>query len=465
MNRPSSLEDRLDAFLEEGPSTGPVDLLATAHARARSVRQRPAWWLALKGDTMETTWRARPLAPRGIALVVLSLLIAIAVAAAGFAVGSQLMTTHTDRAVTLAVPMGPEQLLAFASYTSDQESGDVFIVRADGTGMRRLTADPAFDTSPVWAPDGSRIAFYSGSDGRIQLRVAEADGSVRVLADRPGCMHGTNAPAWSPDGRFILYQVDPRPTDDSCEAAEMDIHVVPAAGGDSHRLLAPDQTVFTSSPDWHGDRIVMRGVANGAAQLLVATVTDPEHPWDLTAVRIDSGFPDVASFGFSRWSPDGALVATTYIPGGTGFGTAVVTPADGGVTTALLADPTKDVIVPAWTPDGGRLTLLQIKELLADHATYELLVVGADRSDPRLILADDLSGNGGPAFVSPDGTLTAVRAEIDDSATPGDVLLVDLVGDAPPITIEARGWSSVDWQPLDNPRNPATGAPEGMPEL
>ena len=45
---------------EEGPTTGPDDLLADVHARARTVRQRPGRWLALKGDTMTTTWRARP---------------------------------------------------------------------------------------------------------------------------------------------------------------------------------------------------------------------------------------------------------------------------------------------------------------------------------------------------------------------------------------------------------------------
>jgi len=61
MNRPSSFEGRLDAYLEEGPTSGPDDLLTSAHARARSTRRRPAWLLALRGTPMDTTWRARPL--------------------------------------------------------------------------------------------------------------------------------------------------------------------------------------------------------------------------------------------------------------------------------------------------------------------------------------------------------------------------------------------------------------------
>ena len=56
----------------------------------------------------------------------------------------------------------------------------------------------------------------------------------------------------------------------------------------------------------------MRGMDNNSAQLLVATVTDPGQPWDLTATRIDSGMPDTAAFGESLLSPDGTQIATTY---------------------------------------------------------------------------------------------------------------------------------------------------------
>ncbi|MDQ5808603.1 MAG: hypothetical protein M3320_08010, partial [Actinomycetota bacterium] len=38
---------------------------------------------------------------------------------------------------------------------------EVYVIRADGTGERRLTNDPADDHSPTWSPDATRIAFAS----------------------------------------------------------------------------------------------------------------------------------------------------------------------------------------------------------------------------------------------------------------------------------------------------------------
>lgn len=422
---------------------------------------------------METTWRARPLDAGRLAFIVLTTLLVVALAGAALVVGSWLRSAPDDqRHAVPVIPTGGEALLAFASYTSDVDSGDVYVVRADGTGGRRLTHDALFDTSPVWSPDGSRIAFNSHGDGVLQLRVADPDGTIRVLADMQGCMDGTNAPAWSPDGRFLVYQVDRDPTDGSCDPTRMDLFVIPADGsGTPHRLLAvapgadSKTATFSSNPDWVGDRIVMRGLDEGQARLLVATVTDTDQPWDLETTRVDTGTPDMVAFGWSRWSPDGSQIATTYIPFGTGYGTAMVTAARGGSPTSLLRDPTKDQIVPGWSPDGTWLTVLELTEQTGDHGVYHLVRVGVDGSDPRTIETDDLSGNGGPAFISPDGTLAAARAELDDRATPGDILFIDLVGDTPPVSVPARAWSSVSWQPVANPANPAANAPEGLPEL
>jgi hypothetical protein len=127
-----------------------------------------------------------------------------------------------------------------------------------------------------------------------------------------------------------------------------------------------------------------------------------------------------------------------------------------------MADPTRDQIVPDWGPDGSWLTLLELTEQAGDHGVYHLVVAPRDGGEPRTIETPDLNGNGGPAMVSPDGTLAAARAERDGEAVPGDVLIVPLAGDGPVVRVPAGMWSSVSWQPVVNPHNPAAGAPEGI---
>jgi WD40-like Beta Propeller Repeat len=61
-------------------------------------------------------------------------------------------------------------LVTFAS------GGDIYVIRADGTGLRRLTRNQAQDIAPAGSPDGRMIAFTSDRDGRFEVYVMNADG-------------------------------------------------------------------------------------------------------------------------------------------------------------------------------------------------------------------------------------------------------------------------------------------------
>jgi Tol biopolymer transport system component len=71
-------------------------------------------------------------------------------------------------------------------------------------GLTRLTFDAAPDHHPVWAPDGTRIAFNSAPTGVDDLYVKPSNGAgaeARVLASP----HRKIPQAWSRDGRWLLY--------------------------------------------------------------------------------------------------------------------------------------------------------------------------------------------------------------------------------------------------------------------
>jgi Tol biopolymer transport system component len=81
-------------------------------------------------------------------------------------------------------------------------SGELYVIRADGSGLTRLTRSRADDEHPTWSPDGRRIAFASGFNLRSQghapwLLVVPADGGRAV---RIGRFAGVIDPSWSPAG-------------------------------------------------------------------------------------------------------------------------------------------------------------------------------------------------------------------------------------------------------------------------
>jgi Tol biopolymer transport system component len=85
------------------------------------------------------------------------------------------------------------------AYTRrDEDRFTVWVMRADGSGQRRLTDDPG--TDPDWAPDGKRLLYlHDGSGGRL-LYTINADGSAR---QRLGNLDVVRTARWSPDGTSI----------------------------------------------------------------------------------------------------------------------------------------------------------------------------------------------------------------------------------------------------------------------
>jgi len=95
------------------------------------------------------------------------------------------------------------QWLAFCTRTAKE---DVFLVRADGTGLRQLTDDVDSNRAPRWSPDGSRLAYLSARSGKYEIWTMNPDGSsARQLTyeSRGPAL----SPLWSPDGRRLVYNV------------------------------------------------------------------------------------------------------------------------------------------------------------------------------------------------------------------------------------------------------------------
>jgi Tol biopolymer transport system component len=67
-------------------------------------------------------------------------------------------------------PDGKKVAFAVTEYFLEEgkTNSDIFLMNADGTGLRRMTRDEAADYSPRWSPDGRSLLFVSTREGGAQ---------------------------------------------------------------------------------------------------------------------------------------------------------------------------------------------------------------------------------------------------------------------------------------------------------
>lgn len=81
---------------------------------------------------------------------------------------------------------------------------NIFITNADGSSERRLTEHPSLDSYPIFLPDSNRLCFsrYEGGQEIRLYAVDLASGAIEIFIDEH-----VDRPDWSPNGRYIVYQV------------------------------------------------------------------------------------------------------------------------------------------------------------------------------------------------------------------------------------------------------------------
>jgi TolB protein len=162
--------------------------------------------------------------------------------------------------------------------------GRIWVVNADGSGLRQLSSDTeeyTYDTQPAWSPDGSTVLFARSGD----LYTVRADGTGEALL--MSCRLACAEPTWSPDGRRIAYVMYTDADGDGVAEGHMDIYVMNADGSGSQRLTT--SAAQDDSPAWSpdGTRIVFRRSTDGDSQLY-RVLADGTDEVKLSASRSDA---------------------------------------------------------------------------------------------------------------------------------------------------------------------------------
>jgi serine/threonine protein kinase len=166
--------------------------------------------------------------------------------------GEPLWITSGDRKVSRPdlSPDGTRFVFRNPRRTQD----DIVTVDVNGTDMRDITTDLAFDRYPRWSPDGKQIAFTSDRSGNYEIHTINFDGTgLRRITFTNS---EASFPLWSPDGQRIVFR----------DGAGMQfIELAQPAEQRAPVMLKPYEDANTKFVpwDWSGDGDKLAGTFSG----------------------------------------------------------------------------------------------------------------------------------------------------------------------------------------------------------
>ncbi len=258
--------------------------------------------------------------------------------------------------------------------------GDFYLIKADGTDLRRLTDG----VDPAWSPDGGQIAFTRWREPRGVWVVDVTTGREWRVFD----WSQARWPSWSPDGREILFS---RQHGGRLEEEEQCFwgfcFTIPArphwrlglVGVDGRGFREPPSDLISLAPDWSPDG---RQVVYQGEHGLTVRALDGEGASCLTDDSRDTS---------PVWSPDGRRI--TFTRRQHDHWEIYAIDADGRRLTRLTDTPTRPDGQPghsaaaAWSPDGRFLAFLTDRS-----GKWEIWVMRADGSHPQPMFGSALDG-------------------------------------------------------------------------
>lgn len=321
-------------------------------------------------------------------------------------------------------------------------STEIYLVRLDGTGLRRLTRDQKFAGSPAWSRDGKTLAVYEAdlpevnnvvavrrmrgttqiatidvtsgertavtsgkgekwsprwlAEGRIGYVSGGPDGGIEFTKGDAGARGPFNNPSWSPDGRRVVFHreveadwLPPRFREWPCHDPQFRLirtGIFPSYSPAGERMVCNSESGAVLREN---SLLVMNADGTNRSVLFKAAEKSPIAPaWSPKGDRIAVGL------GRFHQRQDGPAVADIVVMDGDGKNLRVLTDGKGNYG------------FPSWAPDGCRLVCRA-----SDGKTSGLVILDADTGKSEELKTGSTQVNF-PAW-SPVGDVIAFTSCID----------------------------------------------------
>lgn len=244
--------------------------------------------------------------------------------------------------------------IAFVSNRAGPRTKEIFLMDYDGHAQRRITGHVSTSLSPVWARDGSGLAYLSYFEGRPGVYWADlvTGRKLPVVAEEQPAY----SPSVCPDGETVLFA---RPVD-----GDMEIFAINRTGGTPQRITrsARIDTNPECSPD--GRRIAFTSERSGTPQVYVMDVNGSE----VKRLTFEGRYNEGAS-----WHPDGSrLVYSRRAESGDRHDIATVDLVTG--KERLLTTGPGSHENPSFSPDGAWIVF----DSRGREAGRQIFVMSAD---------------------------------------------------------------------------------------
>ncbi len=214
------------------------------------------------------------------------------------------------------------------AYVSFENKKPILYIHTLASGQRTTLANfKGSNSAPAWSPDGRRLAIVLTKDGHSQIYGINADGSgLQRLSNSSGI---DTEPRFSPDGAHIYFTSD--------RGGSPQIYRMSANGGDVQRITFEGSYNVTPRPSPDGKSLAFITRRDGNFQLAVMDLANRQ-----VTVLTDSHKDESPSF-----APNGRMILIATEIGGRGVLSSV---SIDGKIKQRLSIASGDVREPAWGP-------------------------------------------------------------------------------------------------------------------